>query len=116
MSNFNFIDNSLVTSTFIVDFESRINAVEKIDDVYLVLLDVEKGSIEVDNVRGVDDSGRVIWKIQNVEEAFGIMHNTPYIYMKALDSSTAQVTSFYGMRFTFDIHSGKMIKKECIRW
>lgn len=116
MKEYSIQNKSLVTPDFRVEFESRINVIEKMDDIFLILLEVEKGSTDVDNVYGVDKFGRVVWRIQSITEAFRIAQNTPYIALKVIDSEKAQVTSFFGMRFTFSIHNGRMLEKECIGW
>lgn len=116
MQEFNIKDRSMVTADFRLDFENKIKVIEKVNDIFLVLLEVEKGSTDVDNLYGVDKFGKIIWRIQSIKEAFGIAQNTPYIALKVIDFEKAQVTSFFGMRFTFCIHNGRMLEKECIGW
>jgi hypothetical protein len=105
-----------VTPDFRLDFKNKINTIEKVNDIFLVLLEVEKGSTDVDNLYGVDKYGVIIWRIQSIKEALGIAQNTPYISLKVIDFEKAQVTSFFGMRFTFCIHNGQIFEKECIGW
>lgn len=116
MSSFTISSNKLKTSEFEIEFEHEIDLVEYVGSKYLVMLKIPKGSKEVDNLLGVDLKGEVIWKVQNAEEAFGILQNTPYIAMRIIDEKYAQVTSFFGLRFTVDIKSGKLIEKESIGW
>lgn len=116
MQDFKIQDNLLITNDFSLEFESKINLIEKVNDLFLVLLEVKKGTKDVDNLYGVDNNGKVIWRIQSVNDAFGIVQNTPYVALKVLCADRAQVTSFFGMRFIFYIDSGKMLEKECIGW
>lgn len=116
MTKYNVIENMLITDSFQIEFEHKINTIEMVEDIYLVLLKVPKGSKEVDNLYGIDKYGKIIWRVQNIKEAFDIPQNTPYIALRVLDSQKAQVTSFFGIRFTINTRNGKMIEKECIGW
>lgn len=108
--------NILKTTEFEIQFQYDIDSIECIDNMYLVLLKIPKGSKEVDNLLGVDSNGKVIWKVQNAGEAFGILQNTPYVAMHIVDSKKVKVTSFFGFRFTVSIVDGKLLEKEHLRW
>jgi hypothetical protein len=116
MNKIRFEANKLITSSFEVEFEYNIDKIEYIDRIILVLLEIPKGSKEVDNLYGVDEIGNILWRVQSIKEAFGIPQNTPYVALKVVNADTVQVTSFYGMRFSVDISNGKLIDKESIKW
>lgn len=116
MSEFKINQNKLITDNFEVKFEHKINKVEYISKIYLVLLEIPKGSNEVDNLYAVNEKGEIFWRVQSVKDAFNIPQNTPYIAMNIINSKIVQVTSFFGMRYSLEILSGKLIDKECIGW
>ncbi len=115
MSDYKLSENKLITYNFQIEFKHKINKVELINDIYLVMLEIPKGSKEVDNLYGVKN-GKILWRIQSVGEAFNIPQNTPYISLKILNSEKAQVTSFFGMRYTVEILSGRLLEKESVGW
>mgnify|MGYP001324420116 CR=1 FL=1 len=96
--------------------ENEINKAEYINKVYLVLLEIPKGSNEVDNLYAVNERGKILWRVQNVKDAFNIPQNTPYVSMNIIDSKIVKVTSFFGLRYSVEILSGKLIDKESIGW
>ncbi|WP_430885869.1 hypothetical protein [Fusibacter sp. JL216-2] len=86
------------------------------DGVYIVVLNIPKGTKEIDNVYGVNENGKLIWKIQSVTDAFGIAENTPYISIRIDESDSVVVNNFFGMRYEVDPSDGTLKKKECISW
>lgn len=116
MSKINFNANRLITSTFEIEFDYDISKVEYDNGIYLVLLEIPKGSTEVDNLFGVDEKGKICWRVQSIKEAFEIPQNTPYVSLVVASKGVAKVTSFYGLRFTVNTSNGKLIEKESIGW
>lgn len=116
MSKIRFEENKLITSSFVIEFEYNIDKVEYTNKIIIVLLEIPKGSKEVDNLYGVDEVGKILWRVQSIKEAFGIPQNTPYVGLKVVNADTVQVTNFYGMRFSVNISNGKLIDKESIGW
>lgn len=116
MNEVRFEANKVITSRFEIEFDYKINKVEYVNKIILVLLEIPKGSKEVDNLYGVDEMGNILWRVQSIKEAFGIPQNTPYVALKIVNSDIVQVTSFFGMRFSVDISNGKLIDKESIGW
>ena len=116
MNEFIYEKKILKTESFEVVFQHDINCVLKIDNMFLVLLKIPLGSNEVDNLFGVDLEGHIKWRIQNANEAFGTLKNTPYVLISAVDNQTVKVTSFFGLRFTVSITDGKLHDIEHIRW
>ncbi|MFD1738085.1 hypothetical protein ACFSCX_16240 [Bacillus salitolerans] len=116
MSEWIINQNKLIANGFKVEFEHKIDKAEYVSKVYLVLLEIPKGSNEVDNLYAVNENGEILWRVQSVKDAFNIPQNTPYVAMSIIDSKTVQVTSFFGMRYLVEILSGKLIDKECIGW
>lgn len=116
MKKIEYRDNKLIADDFEVIFKHKIAKIECAMDVCLVLIELPKGSKEVDNLYGVDMRGNILWKVQSVKDAFNIPQNTPYIALKLIDAKKVQVISFFGMRFTVDVLSGKLIDKECMGW
>lgn len=116
MKEIKFDQNKLITSEFEVEFEHNIDKVEFINDIYLVLIEIPKGSKEVDNLFGVNLSGNIIWRVQSVSEVFDISQNSPYVALKVINNQKAEVISFFGIRFSVNISNGKLIDKECIGW
>ena len=82
---------------------------------FLILLEIPKGSKEIDNVYAVNEYGDVLWKIQNVLDAFNIKQNTPYISLDFQDNDIV-VTNFYGLKYHLDIINGYLFNKECNNW
>lgn len=116
MNEFKFETNKLTISEVEIEFDYDIGKVIRVDKILLVLLILPKGSKEVDNLYGVGENGEILWRIQSVDEALGITKNTPYVSLKVVNPRVAQVTSFFGMRFSVDIRNGEIIDKKCIGW
>ncbi|MRX73695.1 hypothetical protein GJU40_16260 [Bacillus lacus] len=116
MSEFRIYHNKLITNDFEIEFEHVINKVEYISKIFLVLLKIPKGSSEVNNLIALNEKGETLWRVQNVKDAFDIPKNTPYVSMNIIDSRIVKVTDFFGMRYSVDILSGKLIDKECMMW
>ena len=116
MKSYTIEKDILKTIEFEIQFQYDIDSVEHINNMYLVLLRIPMGSKEVDNLLGLDSNGKIVWKVQDAGEAFGILQNTPYVAMHIVDSKKVKVISFFGFCFTVRIEDGKLLEKEHLRW
>lgn len=116
MLNYKINENIIKTDKFEITFEYEIDTVLPVDDMFIVLLKIPKGSKEVDNLYGITSTGDIKWRVQSVQEAFNIPQNTPYIALDIVDNDKIRVTNFYGMRYSVNPKNGFLIEKECIGW
>lgn len=115
-NNFRIENGILRTNSFSRSFNYPIGDVKLLNNVYIVLLKLPKGSKEVDNVYGVDKAGKIIWRIQSIKDAFGIMQNTPYVSVDIDEIKNLSVTNFFGMKYYVNFKDGTLREKECIHW
>jgi hypothetical protein len=116
MLDYNINKNKLKTQVFEVSFDHEIMDAKVVNDVYIVLLEIKKGSLEVDNLYGISSVGKAKWRVQSVKEAFNIQNNTPYISLDVSEDGKVKVTNFYGMRYRVNPENGLLIEKECLTW
>lgn len=116
MENYTTNNNILKTEEFILPFDHDIADVKLVNNMFIILLRIPKGSKEVDNLFGISSNGNMVWRVQSVQEAFNIQHNTPYIAVDIINDAMIQVTNFYGMRYGVNPKNGYLINRECIRW
>jgi len=91
----------------------------------VVLLDIPVGVDEIDNIYGVSQDGNVIWRVENPLKAFKIDENTQgfeyyaksiYVGISVDDKEMLSGTTFFGMKYIIDCKTGKLLKKEYMRW
>ncbi len=111
-----FSRNMLVTEQFELEFVFPISKTIYVGNVYIVLLEIPRKSSEVDNLYGVDNKGKIIWKVESVQKAFGLVNSTPYIAVNVVSEEVVSVTNFYGMRFYVRVADGTLFDKENLRW
>lgn len=108
-----------------INFEHNIQDVKYWDGIYVVLLKIPNNVNEKDNVYGIDASGKLMWKIQNPVEAFDLKGNeqgynylasSVYVQIHVDSSGIFTATTFFGIKYTFDYKTGKLLKQESVRW
>lgn len=114
MPNFTVENSTIKTEKFIYTFDYEIDEIQNVDDILIVLLKIPKGSKEVDNLYGLSLSGQLLWRVQSVQEAYSIPHNTPYVALAITSEKKIRVTNFYGIRYTVNPKNGTLTDKESI--
>lgn len=124
-TNYEVIEKTLKTDNFTVNFEHNIQDVILWDKIYIILLSIPNEVEEVDNIYGVNLSGKVIWRIENPVKAFNLkeeeqgydyMVSSIYVLMHLSAEGVFTANTFGGMRYIFDYKTGKLLKQESSRW
>ena len=111
-------EKTLKTKSFEVNFDYNISEVKYWDGIFVVLLDIPVGTNEIDNVYGVDSSGKVVWRIENAARAFSVDENAPWyntyaqnIYVGINLSADGILVAFshQSMKYTVDCKTGKLL-------
>lgn len=117
--------NELKTDRFTVEFDYKIAEVKYLDGIYVVLLDIPVGIDEIDNIYGVASNGDVLWRVENPVKAFKLDKQTQslenyangtYVGINLDESGTLSGITFSAMKYTIDYKTGKLLKKEYMRW
>ena len=118
------LENSLTTDSFNVEFKHKIADVKYWNGIYVVLLSIPNKVDEIDNIYGVDESGKVVWRIENPIKAFKINETEQgYNYFASsvyaaihLDEGVFIGTTFFAIKYEFDYRTGKLTSKDFGRW
>jgi hypothetical protein len=123
---FEIIKNKLITNEFEKNFEYDVKKVEYLDGIYIVLLDIPNDCNEIDNIFGVDISGRAIWRIENPSISFPTEKTgnpefdnlTESVYVGLIVNQEKEIyaVTFWGIKYKFNYKTGKLIEKEVSRW
>ena len=123
-SSFEMSEKRLIINNFEVNFDYNIENVVYWDGVYVVLLHIPNESKEVDNIYGVDCNGDIIWRIENPIQAFNVDENVTwydhlalsiYVGLNLTPAGDFSATTFFGIKYTFDHKSGKLLEKEFVK-
>jgi hypothetical protein len=118
--NYEVIENKLINQEFTVKFDYNISDVKYYNGIFVVLLEIPNDVNEVDNIYGVSQQGKLIWRIESPIKAFNIsineqgydyLANSIYVGVFEKEGSFSANT-FFGMKYTFDYKTGKLISKE----
>lgn len=115
MENCKFNKNILIINGKEVTFQYEIDNIKKIQGLYIVLLDIPSNIQAINNVYAVNDSGKIIWQIENFEDVYPIKNDVPYVGTRILDNNQIIVTNFNGVTFTVNTVDGRIIGKGCTK-
>ena len=123
-SNFQISGNILKVDNFEISFDYEIGEVKYWDGVYVVFLSLPRGAKEVDNVYGVNSEGELIWRIENPVQAFNLDESEQgydyyassiYVGINLTPTGVLSATTFFGMKYTFDHKTGKLLEKAFVK-
>lgn len=114
MSKVSYIKNTVYIDSMEVNFKYDILEIQEVGDKILVLLKIEPGCTEVDNLYCISNNGRILWRIESVDENYVGKLRFPYFGISVVDLKYS-VVDFYGRRFFFDIDTGKIIGKDIVK-
>ena len=118
------VEHSLETEKFKIGFEYKIADVKYWDEIFVVLLSIPNKVDEIDNIYGVSVDGDIIWRIENPIKAFKItIQEQGYSYYRMsvyvdiqLNRGVFTGTTFFGVKYTFNHKTGKLLTKKVGRW
>ncbi|MGX7049584.1 hypothetical protein RU86_GL001642 [Lactococcus piscium] len=104
-------------------FEYDIDDVKYQSGIYVVLLNIPNEVEEVDNIYGVNEFGKIIWRIESPlvafdikpeEQGYNYFANSIYTGIFVLDNKFSANT-FFGMSYDFDFLTGKLLSKRGLK-
>lgn len=95
-------------------FKHDIIEIEEVGDKILVLLKIEPGCNELDNLYCISNKGEILWRIESADENYAGKLKFPYVGISS-DNLKYAVVDFYGRRFFFDIDTGKIKGKDIVK-
>lgn len=95
-------------------FKYDILEIEEVGDKILVLLKIEQGYNELDNLYCISNKGDMLWRIEPADENYAGKLKFPYFGISSSNSKYS-VVDFYGRRFFFDIDTGKITGKDVVK-
>jgi len=125
MADYMIESNKLITKDFEVSFDFCIKDVQFIDNIYVLLLDIPNDVDETDNIYGVNEQGKIIWRIENPIEAFNInkdeqgyryLASSTYVNMHLSPNGVFTANTFFAIKYTLDYKTGKLLKIDFNRW
>lgn len=114
MGKVNYSKNVVYTNSKEVIFKYDILEIEEVGDKILVLLKIEPGCNELDNLYCISNNGDMLWRIESANENYAGKLRFPYFGISSINLKHS-VVDFYGRRFFFDIDSGKIIGKDIVK-
>lgn len=115
----------MITKKFVTEFKRDISVVKLKNDIFILLLSIPNSINEIDNIYGVNEDGKVFWRIENPVKAFNINKDeqgfnyyasSTYVFMNESPEGIFTANTFSGMRYSFDYLTGKLIRREQSRW
>jgi len=120
----------LKTNDFEVCFPHCIDTVILFDDIFIVLLSPtdENGKIITNlknNIYGVNADGKILWQIGSLSSPDTVFDSNnvgdtsfePELFTGIhLWPDGVKATSFFALRYTLDHKTGKILKKDSVRW
>lgn len=107
-------NNELLIGNQKVVFKYNIRYVEKVNDTFVVLLEIPYNEMYLDNVFGVSKNGEIIWRIENAGKVYSTKNQLPYENL-TINENEASVSDFYGRRYFFNPSSGKLISRDIVK-
>jgi outer membrane protein assembly factor BamB len=95
----------------VVEFLYGIDNVRACGDMLVVLLDIPSDSQAVNNVYGVDVTGRIIWQVQDPAEVYAIQNDVPYVGIRITRDGEIIVTNFNGVTYELDPATGRILDR-----
>ncbi|GAA0110520.1 MULTISPECIES: hypothetical protein [Clostridium] len=114
MSKVSYNKNTVYIDSMEVNFKYNILEIEEVSDKILVLLKIEPGCSELDNLYCISRDGKMLWRIEAVDENYAGKLRFPYFGISSINLKHS-VVDFYGRRFFFDIETGKIVGKDIVK-
>ena len=114
MAKISYNKNTVYIDSIEVNFKYDILGIQEVGDKILVLLKIEPGCSELDNLYCISNSGKILWRIESLNENYAGKLKFPYFGISSIGLKYS-VVDFYGRRFFFDIETGKIIGKDIVK-
>ena len=95
----------------VVEFPYGIDNVRAYGDMLVVLLDIPSDAQAVNNVYGVDETERIIWRVQDPTEIYAIQNDVPYVGIRITRDGRIVVTNFNGVAYELDPATGRILDR-----
>lgn len=102
-------NNALIVNGQNVLFDNQIRKVIEYKNNFLVLLDIPIKSNEINNLYCINESGNVIWRVEDLNDIIPTKNKRPYEGMQ-ISKDTLVAYDCFSRNFEIDITSGKFIK------
>ena len=89
------------------DFGRQIKRVLDLGSQLVVLLDADDGPPTSENVEALDESGQIIWRVQQFDFPHG---RTPYTQISLAHDGTVKAYNFSGIMAVIDPRTGRIIR------
>lgn len=107
-------DNELVVNSNKIVFDHNIRFVREVKGTLIVLLEIPSNITYLNNVFGVDKTGVIKWRIQNVSDVFPVKNQLPFENLMVKDDGL-NVSDFYGRMFSIDPSNGEILSSDVVR-
>ncbi len=111
MKQFEVEGNTIIIKGNRVSFQHKIDNVKNCNGLHIVLLDIPSDTQFLNNVYAVDDSGRIVWQIQDAGEVYPIKNDIDYVGTRITEDNEVVVTNFYGVTYTVDPTNGRILDR-----
>ena len=109
-----FTGNDLTIGKNIIQFDKSIQEIKVVNNVIIVLLNTPMDDHTLDNVYGVNFSGKILWRIQEPNKELIGSLRYPYVGISNNENKVG-VIDFYGRRFFIDEMNGRIIGKDFVK-
>ena len=112
----------LITPSFEISFEYRIQFVIVYDNIYVVMLDIsdEEGRIlsdVINNIYGISCSGDILWQISAGDVPLSIYErDNAFVGISLTKNNVFHAKSFFSGDYFFDYKTGRMFSRKSGRW
>lgn len=120
-----FFQNKLITEKREIEFQYKIQDVKYCNNLYIVMLCIPNTIEEIDNVYGVNEDGKTVWRIESPIKAFSISNDekgydyykkSTYVGFLGSGAKSLYVVTFTGMKYQLNCDNGKLLKISPSRW
>lgn len=107
-------DNELVVENNKIVFDHNIRYVIEVNATLIVLLQIPNNVRYLNNIFGINKTGEIKCRIQNVGDVFPIKNQLPFENLM-VNGTDVYVSDFYGRRFLLNPINGKILSSDVVR-